>query len=84
MNIHVQNCSTWLINLHSKQNGGDDCERNVRSLMTSDIQGTPETCHTVFDRFLIAMTYRICYLYQKHGIHCLISINIHYGYTKNA
>ena len=25
MNIHIQNCSTWLINLHSRQNGGDDC-----------------------------------------------------------
>ena len=23
MNIHIQNCSTWLINLHSRQNGGD-------------------------------------------------------------
>ena len=27
MNIHTQNCSTWLINLHSKQNGGDDGEQ---------------------------------------------------------
>ena len=27
MNIHIQNCSRWLINLHSKQNGGDDCEQ---------------------------------------------------------
>ena len=25
MNIHIQNCSTWLSNLHSRQNGGDDC-----------------------------------------------------------
>ena len=25
MNIHIQNCSTWLINLHSRQNGGDAC-----------------------------------------------------------
>ena len=32
MNIHIQNCSTWLVNLHSKQNGGDDCEQtNSRS-----------------------------------------------------
>ena len=27
MNIHIQNCSMWLINLHSTQNGGDDCEQ---------------------------------------------------------
>ena len=25
MNIHIQNCRTWPINLHSRQNGGDDC-----------------------------------------------------------
>ena len=25
MNIHILNCSTWLINLQSRQNGGDDC-----------------------------------------------------------
>ena len=24
MNIHIQNCSKWLINLHRRQNGGDD------------------------------------------------------------
>ena len=29
MDFHIQNCSTWLINLHSKQNGGDDCEQTT-------------------------------------------------------
>ena len=30
MNTHIQNCSTWPINLHSRQNGGDDC-LNIRT-----------------------------------------------------
>ena len=38
MNIHIQNWSTWQINLHSKQNGGDDCEQtNSREIFLANL-----------------------------------------------
>ena len=38
MNIHIQNCSMWLINLHSKQNGGNDCEQtNSREIFLANL-----------------------------------------------
>ena len=38
MNIHNQICSTWLISLHSKQNGGDDCEQtNLHEIFLANL-----------------------------------------------
>ena len=38
MNIHIQNMSTWLINLHSKKNGGDDFEQtNSREIFLANL-----------------------------------------------
>ena len=43
MNNHIQNCSTWLINLHSKQNGGDDCEQtNSREVFLANLMNINE------------------------------------------
>ena len=57
MNTHIQNCSTWLINLHSRQNGGDDCVNRrtcVRyfwqtlGILMSFEGNTPGCVHTVY------------------------------------
>ena len=43
MNIQIQNCSKWLINLHSKQNGGDDCEQtNSRETFLANLMNINE------------------------------------------
>ena len=43
MNIHIENCSTWLINLHSKQNDGDDCEQtNSREIFLANLMNIYE------------------------------------------
>ena len=43
MNIHIQNCSKWLINLHSKQNGDDDYEQtNLREIFLANLMNINE------------------------------------------
>ena len=43
MNIHIQNWSMWLINLHSKQNGGDDCEQtNLCEIVLANLMNINE------------------------------------------
>ena len=43
MNIHIQNCSTWLINLRSRQNGGDDCvNTNSREIFSANLMNINE------------------------------------------
>ena len=43
MNIHIQNWSMWLINLHGKQNGGDDCEQtNSREIFLANLMNINE------------------------------------------
>ena len=43
MNMHIQNWSTWQINLHSKQNGGDDCEQtNSREIFLANLMNINE------------------------------------------
>ena len=43
MNIHIHNWSTWLISLHSKQNGGYDCEQtNSREIFLANLMNINE------------------------------------------
>ena len=42
MNIDIQKCSMWLINLHSRQNGGDDYV-NRREIFLTNLMNTGNT-----------------------------------------
>ena len=41
--MNIQSWSMWLINLHSKQNGGDDCEQtNWREIFLANLMNINE------------------------------------------
>ena len=43
MNIHIQNCSMWLIDLYSKQSGGEDCEQmNASEIFLANLMNINE------------------------------------------